>query len=503
MIRFRSSSPQFRAALVGSLLFCCLTPLVQAQSSSGTEAVEEGRARYGLDSDDNAGATSTTTTTTTTRTRRRSTPRSYDTGRSYDSSTESIVQRARSRYAADAASAEDHISLGDSATIRKDYDLASREYRAAVDALPPAPATADRRKVAVKKFFDATLMLANQRITEGRYVDAETSVKVILRPEYDPGYKPAIRQLEAPGRPRVLQPDGHARSSSTASSRSKTCCSRRRAITTAPRYDLAFKRYEQILVLDPYNNAARKGEERVDLRTRHHGDPLQLRRNPRPSAQGRGPRLGHARAPAGPGRGPPQRGGNRQRDDVGTAAINRKLAAHHHPQHRVPLDDDQRRHRISAPGKPPARHRPDPDARGVNIFLKLPGAGGARPPRRCPGCRTAAIPGLPPGRRDRWPRGAPAPRPPANTRITLTLGRIPLLEALKYVAQQAGLKVKVEPYAVSIVPVSEQTDVLVTADFRVPPNFISNSTTAAGSAAARSIRPRPRPAAAAAAAGPT
>ena len=38
------------------------------------------------------------------------------------------------------------------------------------------------------------------------------------------------------------------------------------------------------------------------------------------------------------------------------------------------------------------------------------------------------------------------------------------------------MKVKVEPYAVSIVPVSEQTDVMVTADFHVPPNFISNST---------------------------
>ena len=61
--------------------------------------------------------------------------------------------------------------------------------------------------------------------------------------------------------------------------------------------------------------------------------------------------------------------------------------------------------------------------------------------------------------------------PTAGTRITLALNQIPLLEALKYVASQAGLKVKVEPYAVSIVPVSEQTDVMVTADFHVPPNF--------------------------------
>src|SRR4030095_14667549 len=31
------------------------------------------------------------------------------------------------------------------------------------------------------------------------------------------------------------------------------------------RYDLAFKRYEQVLNLDPYNIAARKGQEKVNL----------------------------------------------------------------------------------------------------------------------------------------------------------------------------------------------------------------------------------------------
>ena len=57
------------------------------------------------------------------------------------------------------------------------------------------------------------------------------------------------------------------------------------------------------------------------------------------------------------------------------------------------------------------------------------------------------------------------------------MSRLPLLEALKYVAQQAGLKVKVEQYAVSIVPIGEVTDTLVTQEFRVSPTFISSSTT--------------------------
>ena len=78
----------------------------------------------------------------------------------------------------------------------------------------------------------------------------------------------------------------------------------------------------------------------------------------------------------------------------------------------------------------------------MNIFLKLPASG---------------------------------PSPP-NTRITLTMSRLPLLEALRYVAQQAGLKVKVEQYAVSIVPLSETTDALVTEEIKVLPVFFGSNT---------------------------
>ena len=49
------------------------------------------------------------------------------------------------------------------------------------------------------------------------------------------------------------------------------------------------------------------------------------------------------------------------------------------------------------------------------------------------------------------------------------LNEIPLGEALRYIASQAGLKVKVEPYAVSIIPVTEQSNDLLTKEYRVPP----------------------------------
>jgi type II secretory pathway component GspD/PulD (secretin) len=51
------------------------------------------------------------------------------------------------------------------------------------------------------------------------------------------------------------------------------------------------------------------------------------------------------------------------------------------------------------------------------------------------------------------------------------LDNIPLGEALRYVANQAGLKVKVEPYAVALIPLSEQSNDLITKRYHVPPEF--------------------------------
>src|SRR5205814_4612214 len=130
----------------------------------------------------------------------------------------------------------------------------------------------------------------------------------------------------------------------------------------------------------------------------------------------------------------------------------------------------------------------DPDEegkKGVDIVLRLAPLGQIAPPAvpvepaQSP---TSSAPGVP-------PEGAPpaiaTPVParpiaapailPGEARITITLNQIPLGEALRYIASQAGLKVKVEPYAVSIIPISEQSNDLITKEYRVPPGFISTS----------------------------
>ncbi len=108
----------------------------------------------------------------------------------------------------------------------------------------------------------------------------------------------------------------------------------------------------------------------------------------------------------------------------------------------------------------------------MNVVLKLENSNEMpAPPAGVPG-----IPGLdaPPS-----PVAPPGFVSPADARITVSLTNIPLREALKYVTSLANLKFKVEPYGVIIVPLSESSEVLVTKEWKIPPDLIPRTPGAA------------------------
>ena len=109
----------------------------------------------------------------------------------------------------------------------------------------------------------------------------------------------------------------------------------------------------------------------------------------------------------------------------------------------------------------------NPANRGVNIFLKLPAAVEVPP--------GSAAPATVPGTR-------------ANSRVTLDLGGRSLREVLDAVAGQVGMKVKVEQYAVSLVPLTEETERMITAQLTVAPEVLG----APPADAARPGAPNPR-----------
>jgi len=133
-------------------------------------------------------------------------------------------------------------------------------------------------------------------------------------------------------------------------------------------------------------------------------------------------------------------------DMKGTSAISRKLQEIRIPQ--LTLSDETVREAVEKLQKK-ARTldttETDPAKRGVNIVLKLD------PTKE-------ALDG--------------------GTKINLSLSDLPLGEALKYIASAANLKVKIEPYAVAIVPLSEPTETLISKEYKVPPGFITTASTA-------------------------
>jgi general secretion pathway protein D len=348
------------------------------------------------------------------------------------------------------------ISAGDKAAAEKDYETAYTNYLDALNAIPAGAATRELRAKAVSKFTKTALRYAEKLIADGRYSDAERVAKTVLLPEYDPSNKAAVQLLS-----NLEQPDYYNKTVTPqfAADREEVTKLLYEAdgFFQAGRFDLAIKRYEQVLNIDRYNIAARKGMEQVNLeKSRYYGNAYNETRSrllwmvdkswERPVHRFQAGRSTTTEAQA--------RVGIR-----GTEATMAKLNRIIIP--RIDLRDTTVREAVEflkQRSRELDTSTEDPqEKRGVNIFLKL---------RPAPSPDMTAAPPV---------EGAVALAPvggSADTRITLSLTNVPLIEALRYLTELAGLKYKIEPYAVSIVPITEITTDLVTKKYRVPPGFI-------------------------------
>lgn len=69
---------------------------------------------------------------------------------------------------------------------------------------------------------------------------------------------------------------------------------------------------------------------------------------------------------------------------------------------------------------------------------------------------------------------------PYTAQISLDLKDVPMNEALRYVTELAGMKYKVEPFAVVVVPLSDAGTEMYTRTFKVPPGFLGLGVGGAG-----------------------
>src|ERR1700693_1077558 len=153
---------------------------------------------------------------------------------------------------------EEALAAGKVAMGEKNFALAHDQFRIAVTYLPGAG-----HDQAVAGFCDSGVKLAEERIAEGKYGEAESVVAEIVQDNYDPNCRPALEllaHLKTPGYyNRTMGPKFIAKVEEV-----KTLLNDADGYHKSGRYDLAFKKYEQVLALDPYNTAARRGEEQID-----------------------------------------------------------------------------------------------------------------------------------------------------------------------------------------------------------------------------------------------
>lgn len=375
------------------------------------------------------------------------------------------------------------IEAGEAALDARDYESATAQFRSACDLIPNAPRTSRLYRRALDGFCEASVKLAEQRIAEGRYADAETTLRTVLDERYDPNCRPAqviLARLEEPDYyNKTITPGFRANVEQI-----KQWFVDAKGFYERGSFDLAYKRCEQILNVDPYNTAARKMQEQINEKRNDYAVAgynhtrsqmlWQLQKKwDLPVRRFGAPTTGVIT------QGPAQTGQIQR--------IQNKLERIIVP--RLEFREATIREAIDFLKKKSVEldtTEENPANRGVNIVLRLDqGSMGASQEVIPPAPLAPLIPGLEP-----LPGGAvPEPMAPISSinpneaRITVSLANIPLGEALRYVTGLANLKYKVEPYAVSVVPLGTPTETLVTKEWKVPPGMMATAPAAGGAEA--------------------
>ncbi len=367
-----------------------------------------------------------------------------------------MVRRQQAVYDGDRLLGE-----GRDAYAKGEYQTAVDRYRQALTLVPDAPMFADRRRSYIEHLSDASVALSMQHRKVGKYAEARTLLEDVVK--VDPANAEARRELAYLDDPIRTNP-------ALTYEHTQNVDKVRRSLYMAEgnydlgKYDQSLKEYESALRVDPYNSAARRGMERV----------AQAKRDYYKAAydQTRAELLSQvdaawelsvpevlpeaATAPGLP-----------TRDDSGMAYLTEKLRSIIIPE--VNFEETTVEEAVAF-----LRQRSreldvlelDPGRKGVNIVVRKPRATATAP--------SGSGDGLDAAEGATEPTDALPAEDPGSLKVKeLVLTNVPLARVLDYICEQTRLKVKVDDYAVTLVPLREDDD-LVTRTFSVPPDFQSS-----------------------------
>ncbi|MFN4943879.1 MAG: tetratricopeptide repeat protein [Akkermansiaceae bacterium] len=179
-----------------------------------------------------------------------------------ESSKGSLAQREIIRRTQAVAEADRLVAEGREAYKKADFQLAVDKYKAALGNVRNVPALVDRRESYTQHLADASVALAQSYRKTGKYDEARQLLEVVLAPDMDPENvtaKTELAYLDDPIRTNPALTNDHV----------KKVDQVRRTLYMAQgyydlgKYDLAKKEYEDVLRIDPHNEAARRGMEKI------------------------------------------------------------------------------------------------------------------------------------------------------------------------------------------------------------------------------------------------
>src|SRR5204863_232209 len=350
---------------------------------------------------------------------------------------DNVAEREVQRRQAAMPEGEAALARGKSAMKAKNYTLAHEEYKTAVGYLPDSVVSGKAHDEAVDGYCKSGVVLAQARIAQGDYAGAEAILNQVLSNRYNPNCREAqepYKHLSTPGYfNNTITPNFINKVEEV-----KQLLADADGFYQSGQYDLAMKRYDQVLALDPYNTAARKGQEKIDNTKYQYGEEAYNETRGRQLWQVEGAwqqpvrKYGVVGAPAGVGAG---------REREGTALVTKKLNSIIIPH--IEFRDATIREAIDVLREQAAENDTGPEGqRGVNIVLRLVPLGQVAPPSvplALPtgtgtpvpnGGGAGAPPALPGAPAQTGPGGTPLPvvlpSGPSGARITVTLDNIPL-----------------------------------------------------------------------------
>ena len=183
---------------------------------------------------------------------------------------ENIADREVQRRQAAIPAGEAALARGKSAMRSRNYTVAYQEFKTAIAYLPDAVVSGRAHDEAADGVCKSGTVLAEARIAQGDYAGAEAILNEILT-RYDPNCRKAqelLANMRQPGYFNKTVDAGFINKVEEV----KRLLAEADGYYQSGQYDKAMKSYDRVLALDPYNTAARRGQERIDNTKYQYGE---------------------------------------------------------------------------------------------------------------------------------------------------------------------------------------------------------------------------------------